>query len=255
MLTIGLLILAIPVALVATNVRLAVSEQRVYDYSVRTYDAASISGIPEDELFRANNQIGKYLTSRDPDPLSIRVTNNGGDVVPLFNSREIAHMADVRDLVQALFIVQIAAIAALVALAVVMLVLWPPRALAAAALYGSLLTGAALGMAGVFALSGFDSAWSQFHVFAFGNDLWQLDPNSDHLIQMFPEAFWQEITTLLGAVTLLEALFISGPAMAYLVRSRPKKREGVTLPRPEMAGRHGHTHPPVDPPTSRHFVR
>jgi integral membrane protein (TIGR01906 family) len=254
-LAIGLFILAIPVALTTTNVRFLVSQQSVYDYSVRTYDASSVSGIPEDELLRANERIGQYLTSSDAGPLAIRVRNNGGDLVPLFNSREIAHMADVRGLVQALLIVQVAAIAVLVALAIVMLVLWPPRALAAAALYGSLLTGAVLGMAAVLALTGFDSAWSQFHVFAFSNDLWQLDPNSDHLIQMFPEAFWQEITTLLGVVTLLEALLVAGPAAAYLVRSRPKEEVRAIAPSPEVAGPEGHARPRLERPKPRHFTR
>ncbi len=253
-LTIALFILAIPVALITTNIRVAVSDQRVYDYSVRTYDAAVVSGIPEDELLRANGEIERYLTSGGSGSLAIRVKDHSGDSVSLFNAREIAHMADVRDLIQALFFVQIMAVATVVGLAVIMLVLWPPRALAAAALYGSVLTGAVLGLAAALALSGFDSAWSQFHVFAFSNDLWQLDPASDHLIQMFPEAFWQEITTLIGAVALLEALFIAGPATAYLIRSRPRESSHVTLPRPEVAGPGGHAHPALDTPKSRRFV-
>lgn len=247
--------LAIPVALVTTNVRVAVSQQRIYDYSVRTYDAALVSGIPEGELLRANGDIKRYLTSGDAGPLSIRVRGSSGDLVPLFNAREIAHMADVRDLVQALFVGQIVAVAVLLALAVVMLVLWPPRALAVAVLYGSLLTGAVLGIAALFTLTGFDSAWSQLHVLAFSNNLWQLDLARDHLIQMYPEAFWREITTLIGGVTLLEVLLVAGPATAYLIRSRPRDVVTAIAHTPELAGPEGHAHPRIGQPKSRHFVR
>ncbi len=254
-LTISLFILAIPVALITTNVRVAISEQRVYDYSVRTYDAASVSGISEGELLRANGEIKRYLTADDPGPLAIQVRGEDGDLESLFNARETAHMADVRNLVQALFTVQLIAVAALFTLAVVMLVLWPPRALAAAALYGSILTGTILGMGAFLAVTGFDSAWSQFHVLAFSNDFWQLDPDSDHLIQMFPEGFWQEMTLLIGAVTLLEVVLISGAGSAYLVLSRTRTQQQVVMPTPLLAGREGHARPQMSPPNPRHYTR
>jgi len=232
-----LFVLAIPVALITTNIRVAISQQSVYDYSVREYGAASVSGIPESELIRANDEIESYLTSSGGGPLAISVRGEDGGLEPLFNAREVAHMADVRDLVRTMFIVQIIAVAAILALAVMILVLSPPRALAAAALYGSLLTGAVLGIAGILAISGFDAAWSQFHVFAFTNDLWQLDPDRDHLIQMFPETFWQEVTTLIGAVTALEALLIAGPAAGYLALSRRGRGAELELPKPGLVTR------------------
>ncbi len=254
-LIIALFILAIPVALITTNIRIAVSEQRVYDYSVRNHGAAVASGIPEAELLRANGEIKHFLTSEDPGPLAIKVRNSPGVSGPLFSAKETAHMADVRDLVQALFQVQIIALAAVLTLAVMMLVIWPPRALAMAALCGALLTGGILGAAAVVAASGFDSAWSQFHVLAFSNDFWQLDPNTDHLIQMFPETFWQEITTLIVLATLLEALLILGTAATYLLLSRPRELERLALPAPEVAGAAGHSRPKLAPPSPRHYFR
>ena len=94
----------------------------------------------------------------------------------LFNARETAHLADVRDLFRALFTIQAVAIAAVLTLAVVMLVRWPVRALAAAALSGSLLTVGLIGLAGIVALTGFDAAWNQFHFLAFSNDFWAAEP-------------------------------------------------------------------------------
>ena len=237
-LLIGLFILSIPVTLITTNIRVAVSEQSVYDYSVKNFDAVGASGIPESELIRANGEIRDYLTGGD-GALSITVTNALGEQEPLFSVRETAHMVDVRDLVRTMFTVQVLAMALVLFLAVIMLILWPPRALAAAALYGSLLTAGTLGIVGLVAISGFDAAWSQLHVIAFTNDFWQLNPRSDHLIQMFPQSFWQQITLLIGAMILLEALMIAAVSAIYLMLSRPKA-QSVDRPHPDVAGGPGH---------------
>ena len=57
-------------------------------------------------------------------------------------------------------------------------------------LFGVLVIGAV----GVMVAIGFESTWERFHELAFTNDLWLLNPRTDHLIQMFPEPFWQDMT-------------------------------------------------------------
>ena len=214
-----------------------------------------MSGIPESELLRANGEIRRYVTAGDVSQLAIKVQDDRGSPVSLFSARETAHMADVRDLVQMLFTVQIASVVAVLMLAVMLIVIWSPRALATAALCGVLLTGGLLGTAGVVAASGFDSAWTEFHVVAFSNDLWQLDPARDHLIQMYPESFWLEITTLIVVATLLEAVLIGGAAAGYLLLSRPQHVPLRALLTPEVAGPAGHSRPKLTAPNPRHYFR
>ena len=81
-LTIALFIAAIPIALIATNIRIAISEQSVYDYSVREYNAAEVSDIPESELLRANGEIKEYLAAEHAAELAIKVRNDRGDHRP-----------------------------------------------------------------------------------------------------------------------------------------------------------------------------
>ena len=238
---IGAFIVLVPVVLITTTIRVAVSEQSVYDYSVKRYDAHLVSEIPEEELLRANGEIHQYLTGDYAGPLSIPVQHKDGSTGPLFNARETAHMADVRDLVRGMFAVQIAALAAVLALAVVMLVVWPPRALAAAGLYGSVLTGGILAMGGFLVLTGFDAAWSQFHVIAFANDFWELNPNRDHLIQMFPQAFWERATVAVGGAIVFEAVLIGSAAWLYLHLTRAQPESDLPVkPEPGLAGPAGH---------------
>jgi integral membrane protein (TIGR01906 family) len=252
-LVIGLFIVSIPVALITTNIRVAISEQSVYDYAVKNYGAEEASGIPEDELFRANEEILDYVTGGE-GPLAITVTNTLGEEEPLFNVRETAHMADVRDLVGAMFIVQIVSVALVLSLAVLMMVLWPPKALAAAALYGAIATAGVLGTIGFLAVTGFDGAWSQFHGIFFTNDFWKLDPDTDHLIQMYPESFWYRATMVIGAAILFQALLIAAASSAYLLLTRPPAEEPEEKPRLLVAGGPGHGRPRVAPPNPRHFV-
>jgi integral membrane protein (TIGR01906 family) len=247
----------VPLALITTNIRVAISEQPVYNYAVRHYGAEQASGIPLSELLRANGTIHDYLVNSRSGALSITVIDQQGQAMSLFNIKETAHMADVRDLMEVLFLVQALAVAGLIALAVVMLAMWPPRALAAAALYGSVLTAGILAVAALLSLSGFDAAWSQFHGIAFTNDFWELDPSTDHLIQMFPEAFWFDITMLIGVATMAEAVLISACSVGYLMLSRPRGERKVApeprpaLPRPPYEERQRH----ITAPDPRHWVR
>ena len=151
-------------------------------------------------------------------------------------------MADVRDLVQFTFMVQIVSVALVFTLAVVMIALWPTRVLAAGLLYGAFLTGALFAVVGVLALSGFDSAWSNFHGLAFTNDLWQLDPDTDHLIQMFPEEFWFRATGLIAMAVMLQAILIAALSTGWLLFVREMSgRETPDRERPILPGRAGHS--------------
>jgi integral membrane protein (TIGR01906 family) len=212
----------------------AISEQRVYDYAVREHGAAVVSGIPQAELLRANNEIKRYLTVDDAGGLEIQVRNSRGQSEPLFSTKETAHMADVRGLVRGLFAVQLGAVLTALVLGAV-LAIFSPRTLALAGLRGGLLTVGILVGAGVVAASGFDSAWTQFHQVSFSNDFWELDPRSDHLIQMFPEAFWQEVTTAIVVVTLLEALMMIGTSATYLLARGNQNADLMFLPTPGIA--------------------
>jgi integral membrane protein (TIGR01906 family) len=251
----ALLVLAIPVALVTTNIRFATSDVRVYDYSVREYNAAAAARIPESELITANRQLRSYLTGGDTGPLHIVVTDTNGQRESLFNARETAHLADVRDLIQGLFTVQVLALVLTLTLVVVLLATAPLRTLARAFLYGSFLTMALAAATGGVASLGFDHFWRQFHFLAFTNDLWQLNPARDHLIQMFPQDFWFDITVLIGAFTLLQVFLIGGAAALYLYLTRSQREwdeqpeSRVPLARPLEPS------PRVPPPRPRHLTR
>jgi integral membrane protein (TIGR01906 family) len=256
MIIVGVFILAVPIALVTTTIRVAISEKAVYDYAVQDYGAQQTSGIPTSELLRANGQIRNYLVTPDAGPLSISVTNDAGKSGSLFNAEETVHMADVRSLVQLMFKVQLLSVALVLALAAAIVVLWPTRVLAAATLWGGLVTMAAIGFVGALALTGFDSAWAQFHQIVFTNDSWRLNPLTDHLIQMYPERFWRDTVISLGGLLLAQAVGLTVLSATYLVFTRPDGNLIEARVRPAQPDRDGHPrHPRLAPPNPRNYVQ
>jgi integral membrane protein (TIGR01906 family) len=220
-----LFVLALPTALITSNVRFLAGEPRLFDYGFRTYDADETTGIPLPELERAGREIIDYFEN---DQATLRIiVNTGGEEVALFNSRETEHMEDVKGLMRLVFRLNEISLAYVLTYVTAVFV-WsraPARSLAKQALAG-LGTGlAVVGVVGVFAVVGFEAAWDRFHRIAFRNDLWQLDPDSDRLIQMFPEPFWEDMTYLLGMMTIAEAIVIMALSLGYLVVSRePRER-------------------------------
>ena len=215
----ALFVVCIPVFLVLTNVRIATNWEAVYGYSLSEYDASQVTGIERSQLDRAVREIIWYFRYAERDALlDIRV-QDGDEVRPLFNQREVLHMRDVLHLVQGVnrvhefaFIYIVAYIAAVY--------LWSRerslRHLARQAMMGGGLTVMVLGATALFVVVGFDTFWTQFHLISFDNDLWLLDPRRDHLIQMFPTGFWFDVTLALGMISMVQGGLIALAGVGYM---------------------------------------
>ena len=212
-----LFIIAVPVALVTTTVRILANEPRVYEYAIDEFDATQTTGIARDELLRAGGELRDYFNN-DEDEIFVRVEKDGAPI-RLFTDRETIHLRDVKTLMTKSFRVQEAAVIFVLAY-VVAVFIWAResslRVLAKQLLLSVLLSLAIIGGVGVFFATGFDQSFDQFHRIAFDNDFWQLDPSRHHLIQMFPEAFWEDAIlwgglaalAQLGALALLSATYL-----------------------------------------------
>jgi integral membrane protein (TIGR01906 family) len=212
-----LFILAVPVALVTTNVRFIVHEPRVYTYAFDQFDAVATTGVERADLLRAGGEIRDYFDN-DQETLAIRVPVNGQEV-SLFNPRETAHMKDVKGRFRLLNRAQEFSVLYVVTY-VAVVVLWArevtPRGLATSVVAGCGATLVAVGAAGGIGLAGFDNAWEEFHRVIFSNDFWLLNPATDRLIQMFPPAFWESIVFFIGLLVAAEAALILIGAAIYL---------------------------------------
>ena len=236
-----LFVIALPVTLVTTNVRFAADEGRIYEYGFDKYDVEARTGFPKDEISRVGEELRRYFNN-DEETISVLV-EEGGQEVSFFNARETAHLRDVKDLFQITFRVQELSIA-FVFTYVVGVFIWARegslRRLATQVLAGSLVAIAVILALGGVALLGFDRAFEQFHFIAFSNDLWRLDPRTDHLIQMFPEDFWFDVSMLVGLLTIAEAAVLALASGLYLGLTRPRLTMVVT---PSQQHAEGSAHP------------
>ncbi|HNO66656.1 MAG TPA: TIGR01906 family membrane protein [Tepidiformaceae bacterium] len=221
-----LYIVALPVFLVSANVRFVASDSWFSKDGFRRHHVEETTRVSLPQLDDVADDITRYFED-DRTVLRIPVTINGQET-SLFNERETDHMRDVKTLMRAVFRLNEVSLAVIL-LYVGAVVLWArertPRDLARYSLFGLALGLLVVGTVGAFAVTGFDAAWTKFHEIAFRNDLWVLDPARDRLIQMFPEPFWEEMTYLVGALTLVEAVAVVSVASLYLLFSKDAREE------------------------------
>ena len=98
----GLFFVAVPLFLIAFNVRWVVNFPPLYAYGFDRYDIPDYTGIERGELLSAGRQIRDYFNN-DADLLEINVVVRGIRVSNLYNEREVLHMHDVKGLVKGVY--------------------------------------------------------------------------------------------------------------------------------------------------------
>jgi integral membrane protein (TIGR01906 family) len=218
-------IVALPVAIVTTNIRLLANAPVVYGYAFDRYGAEDATGLSRADLDSTATALRQYFN--DDEKTFYHTVTEGGLPGPVFNARETRHMQDVKQLF--VWVNRLQEFSVVFVLAyVVAFFLWARdsnvRQLAGQSLIGLGLGTLVVGGVAVVAAFGFDAAFTRFHELFFSNNLWQLDPEHDHLIQMFPEGFWRDITIALGAMCAIEAALIGAFSGIYLLSTRDGHR-------------------------------
>jgi len=205
----SIFILCIPVFLVTSNVRWVIDTPLLYSYGFDKYDTAARTGIERAELIKAGKLFRDYFNN-DQDLLQVRVVQNGV-LRNLYNAKEIAHMVDVKDLVQGVFDTQIYLsifLATFVGLGFLIYRLKWLRILGELIALGGMLTLALVLLVGLLSLIGFDKLFLAFHIISFDNNLWQLDPRRDMLLIMFPQGFFFDATMWIVGATVAQAVIL-----------------------------------------------
>ena len=202
-------VIAIPLFLIITNLRVVVNTPLLYSYGFDQYEIEAVTGIEREELLSAGKQIRDYFNNEERW-LDVRVRMHG-ELDRLYNTTEVLHMWDVKLLIRTLYNVQFIVGLYILLFIPAGLAIFPrkfPRILLRLTAWGAAVTLAIVFVTGLLSLTGFSQTFYFFHVIAFTNDLWMLDPTRDSLIAMFPEGFFFDATMVLVALTVMQGLWL-----------------------------------------------
>lgn len=198
--------IAVPVFFVLTSVRLLLTPGFVrFEYALPGFPADPYGFTKQDRIKNADHALEYLLNDAGIEFLGDVTFEDGA---PFYNSRELRHMSDVKQVTQSALRVWVGAGLLSVALAVL---LWRAAGLGTLA---PAMAGA--GKAAVVAMLvlivvlvvGFSVLFVGFHRVFFEGETW-IFQYSDSLIRMFPERFWQVAFGTIGVATMVQggALF------------------------------------------------
>jgi integral membrane protein (TIGR01906 family) len=141
------------------------------------------------------------------------------DGSPAFDSRELTHMEDVRTLFGAALRAQLVTLLVLVVLAVALARSRLREVVPRGLLAGALTTLGIAVLAVPFILLGFDRFFTRFHEMFFEGDSWRFS-DTDTLIRLYPERFWEDVSQLAAAITVAQAVLLAVLAWWWLRRTR-----------------------------------
>ena len=157
------------------------------------------------------DQFGKEIADAETQHLLDYLQYGTPLATTFFNEKEKSHMSDVRSLYQKVSWIWYG-ITIILLLAVMML---DKKDRSILLIGGSLLALILIGALYVMSLSDFSSYFTKFHEIFFANNHWMLNPETDHLIMLFPEQFFRAfvlsiikntaiIAGLIGAMGIIE---------------------------------------------------
>jgi integral membrane protein (TIGR01906 family) len=198
------LAILVPALLVLSAARLIMTETYLnFEYHRPDFPPDRYGFTLEDRLHYGPYALRYVFNGEGIDYLAQLTLPNG---LPLYSSNELSHLADVKNVVRAIF----GTLAVLWAVVIMLIVgLWrrDPGVVWVALLSGATLTLLSLGALTFFVLTSWDSFFDQFHELFFPGGNWIFD-FSDDLIRLYPVQFWQDSALTLGLLTAIAATLI-----------------------------------------------
>ena len=200
-------IILLPIFFISVNVIYITNSNWLYSYGWNRNQIENSTGLSIDQLNSGSDQIKSYFNN-DEEYLNLIIIEDGIKY-SLYNEKEILHMKDVKHLIK---LTQNTIIfSGLFILAYYLVTIFTAKSLRKSieqirrsSKISAYSTVGFLAFVGLLASINFTCLFRQFHFISFSNDLWQLNPNTDYLIAMFPQRFFLETTIFIGVLTIIE---------------------------------------------------
>ena len=200
-------IILLPIFFISVNVIYITNSDWLYSYGWNRNQIENSTGLSIDQLNSGSDQIKSYFNN-DEEYLNLIIIEDGIKY-SLYNEKEILHMKDVKHLIK---LTQNTIIfSGLFILAYYLVTIFTAKSvrksieqIRRSSKISAYSTVGFLAFVGLLASINFTWLFRQFHFISFSNDLWQLNPNTDYLIAMFPQRFFLETTIFIGVLTIIE---------------------------------------------------
>jgi integral membrane protein (TIGR01906 family) len=147
-----------------------------------------------------------------------------------FDARELSHMRDVRSRLGTAYTAQLIALVVILVLGIVLHRSARSRSIVPwGLLAGSFLTLAIAVLAVPVILLGFEGFFERFHGIFFDGDSWRFS-DTDTLLRIYPEAFWQDTVVLAAGMVVGQAIVVGLAAWWWLRRIRSNSPATAAAP-------------------------
>ena len=189
-----LLAAAVTLALLTGIIRIIGCSARVYEREMTRFAPPEATGLPAEEYPGMAAHIADYLAGRK-DSFQYVITTPDGESVACFHENELIHMEDCRALIRLDGIVCLISLAAAAVCGISIVRGDADSRRGAQRGARSCLWALSVIAAGVaiWAVIDFEGPFLTFHRIAFRNDLWLMDPRTDLLIRLMPEAMFVDL--------------------------------------------------------------
>lgn len=217
---VGLILLVIFISLSCLLISLEQHSMEIGNYldNYKEHNIEEVTGRSWEDLVRITEGLIQYVKG-----------DAGNEVLrPHYNEKEILHMEDVQVLFKYGYILKYIALAISIAL-ITLFVAEKEIDLVGRYLYkGLFVNWGIIGILFIMILFNFNKYFTYFHLIFFSNDLWLLDPKTDLLIQMLPEAFFIDmaIKIVLSFLAYVATIQLVGYVTARKGRKNNEEIEG-----------------------------
>lgn len=170
----------------------------LYTRGFKNYAVSETTLLPEASLHEATVRLIRYFNHFESSP-QMTVTDTTGRQFNLYHDYEIIHLDDVRELFDINSILQAATLLIVAGLAAASHALGYSHQIWVAIRNGAMVALALLVLSSLAFFADFDWMFVAFHLVAFDNPFWQLNPYTDYLVMLFPLGFWQDMMLMAGA--------------------------------------------------------
>ena len=197
-------------AILLSNALLVINTDSFYEFEFNKNNTALKTGIDESDLSLVVDNIQDFFNEKSNEKIHM-TTYIKGIKKKLFNSKEIRHMIDVKNLILNIKFFNYLLWTTVLIILLIKISLSKDKILntfrVIAKSYFIYSVSILISTLILLALS-FRWIFYFFHIISFNNNLWILDPRTDYLIKIFEEIFFMDAAIFIGILTLFSSIII-----------------------------------------------